>query len=85
MPTTNEEPRPATGADVQPLLVSVVEAGRRLCVSRDVIYDLINDGSLISVKVRGKRLIPLAAIHAFIEGLVEAQMIGGRRTGGKAA
>ena len=56
----------------QPLLLKVEETALLLNVSRTRIYYLLRDGSLKSVKVGGRRLIPRQAIESFVLGLMDA-------------
>ena len=44
--------------------VTVDEAGRALGVSRSTVWRLIQRGELPSVRRRGRRLVPAAALHA---------------------
>ena len=55
-------PRPAHG-----LLVSVPVAGEMLDVSRATAWRMVYDGELPSVKIRGRRKVPVAGIHLLIE------------------
>ena len=50
-------------------LLSIPEAAARLSIGRDSLYHLINGPRplLVSIKVRGRRLIPLKAIAEFID------------------
>ncbi len=54
------------------LLCSVEEAAEALCISRTAIFRLLKDGELRSVKIHKRRLISLAALHAFVSELAEA-------------
>lgn len=49
-----------------PRLVSVEAAAQALSISRSNAYSLIKDGSLRSVKVKGRRLVSEAALAEFI-------------------
>lgn len=53
------------------LLCSVDEAAESLGVSRSIVFRLIKDGRLRSVKIHKRRLIPLAALDEFVAGLME--------------
>ena len=50
-------------------LLSVVEAGRELGISRSLVYELLAAGTLRSAKIGRRRLIPREALEAFIAGL----------------
>jgi len=54
------------------LLVSPEQAAVALCVSRSVVYKLINDGSIRSVKHGRSRRIIVASLHDFVNGLEDA-------------
>lgn len=48
-----------------PLLVSFTEAGFQLSLSEKDIIELVRDGELVAVKVRGQILIPYESLTAF--------------------
>lgn len=66
-----DETRPFRRFD-RALLCSVDEAAECLGVSRSVIFRLIRDGQLRSVKIHKRRLIPLSVLDEFVAGLLEA-------------
>jgi excisionase family DNA binding protein len=47
--------------------LSVGETGRAIGLSRATIYRLIEQKQLVTLKVGSRRLIPVAAIDAFLE------------------
>jgi excisionase family DNA binding protein len=49
-----------------PIAVSVSEAARLLSIGRTKVYELINDGTLRTVKVGRRTLVAMASIHALI-------------------
>ncbi len=49
------------------LLLTVVEAGELLNLSRSRLYGLIRTGDIDSIKVGNSRRIPTAAVHAYVE------------------
>jgi excisionase family DNA binding protein len=49
-----------------PLFVKPKKAAALLGLSLGGVYNLLNDGSLPSIKIRGSRMIPVAAMEAFI-------------------
>lgn len=57
-------------AKSDPLLLSVDEAARLLGIGRTVVYRLLSQGNLRSVKVGGRRLVPRSAVDAFVDELV---------------
>jgi excisionase family DNA binding protein len=50
----------------KPVLLTITEACDCLRVSRHTIYRLLNERKLPSIRILSRRLIPLAAIEAFI-------------------
>jgi excisionase family DNA binding protein len=54
--------------DDGPRAFSVAEVARRLTVSRDVIYQLMNAGRLRSVSLGRRRVIPASALRALLDG-----------------
>jgi excisionase family DNA binding protein len=50
-----------------PLLVSIKEARRLIGVSNTRIYDLINDGSLETVRIGTRRLIRYSSLQRLAE------------------
>ena len=55
-----------------PLLCTVEETARLLNVSRTAVYSQLRMGSLRSVKVGGRRLIPRHILEKFVEDLLAA-------------
>lgn len=54
------------------MLYPVAEAAALLGIGRTNVYYLMNDGKLGSVRIGSRRLIPRAALLAFVDGLAEA-------------
>jgi excisionase family DNA binding protein len=54
----------------EPILVSVIEAAKRLSLSRPTIYKLLNSGALHAVKSGGRTLIPMQALRDYAASLV---------------
>jgi excisionase family DNA binding protein len=48
--------------------LSIRETVARYSIGRSTIYELIKQGKLRSVKIAGKRLVPVDAIEALISG-----------------
>lgn len=53
------------------LLLTIAEASDCLRVSRHTMYRLLNERKLPSIRILSRRLIPLAAIEAFIAAQAE--------------
>jgi excisionase family DNA binding protein len=67
MPKTNlSEP---DSENAPPRLLSIRQAAREFGVCRTVIYELLRDGKIKSVKIGRRRLISRDAIEAFIATL----------------
>ena len=62
---------------IEPLLVTVPEAARMLALSRSLVYEMIANGELPSVKYGGTRRIAIATIKEWI-----ANHTTGKRTNG---
>jgi excisionase family DNA binding protein len=52
-----------------PRLLSIRQAARELGICRTIVYELIHDGRIDSVKIGRRRLIPRDAVEAFIAAL----------------
>ena len=61
-PSASSEPDWREGA------MSINEAAAFLSLSRRTVYDLLGSGQLPSTKVRGRRLIPRAALINLLRG-----------------
>ena len=59
-------------SDVPAVLYSVDEAARALRLSRSLIYELIRSNQLHTVKVGRRRLVPVAALTAYVEAIQAA-------------
>ena len=57
------------------LLVTVEEAAGALSLSRTFVYGLLASGQIFSIKVGGRRLVPVAALHEFVERLTTLQKV----------
>jgi excisionase family DNA binding protein len=53
-------------------LLTVAEAAARLRISKWLLYNLIRSRRLRSIRIGDRRLIPVAALRAFLDGLEEA-------------
>jgi excisionase family DNA binding protein len=61
---------------VEKLLVSVDEFAEAAGVSDWTVKRLLREGVVPSVKINGRRLVPVQAIRAYIDGLMEGQESG---------
>ncbi len=52
---------------LQPLLLTPVEAARRLSIARSSLYEMLLTGEIVSIKIGRSRRIPLDAITDFID------------------
>lgn len=59
-------------AATTPLAVSPAEAARLLGMSRSRLYDLLTSGEIASFKTGHARLIPYAALTAWVDGKLAA-------------
>jgi len=50
--------------------MSPEEAAELLRVGRSTVYDLMRSRRLVSIKIGRRRLVPAAAVTAYIDGLV---------------
>ena len=62
---------PVNASQDDRLAVSVAEACRLLGMGRTLLYELLDDGSLSSIKVRGRRLVPMHSMREFVYGRAE--------------
>lgn len=53
------------------LLLTVPEAATALAISRSKLYELIASGVIRSVRIDGSRRIPLDALTAYVNALME--------------
>jgi excisionase family DNA binding protein len=56
---------------VPKLLLTVPEAAKALAISRSKLYELLTSGAVRSVRIDGARRIPLDALNAYIDTLME--------------
>lgn len=52
---------------VTPVAYSIAEALTALPISRTKLYELMNDGTIRTIRIGGRRLIPAAALHELID------------------
>lgn len=57
--------------DEQRLLLTPEEAARRLAIGRTTVYELLSSGALRSVQIGRCRRVPVSALSAFVERLVD--------------
>ncbi len=56
-----------------PLLLTPVEAARRLSIARSSLYSLLLTGEIVSLKIGRSRRVPLAALADYIDRKVREQ------------
>jgi len=61
--------------DLEPLVLTVPQAAKRLQISKSNAYSLVRAGELPHVRLRGRVLVPVRALDAWLE----SQSRGGRR------
>lgn len=59
--------RPDAPTAPNKLLYTIPEAASALGISRSATYNLITDGSLRAIKLRGSTRIPLQSLHKLME------------------
>ena len=52
---------------IEPVALRINDAAAACGLGRTSIYELINEGKLRTVKVAGRRLVPMAALRELIE------------------
>lgn len=57
------------------LLLTMEEAAEAMCLSRSNLYVLVMQGTISSVKVGRRRLVPIAALERFIAQQITAQEV----------
>lgn len=50
-----------------PLLLTPVEAARRLSIARSSLYELLLTGEIVSIKIGRSRRVPMDALTDFID------------------
>ncbi len=53
------------------LLVSVLEAARRLGIGRTNVFRCLNEGKIRAVRLGGRTLVPVAELARFVDALPE--------------
>ena len=64
-----------TTLNVEKLLLTAEETGHVLGFGRTKMYDLIRRGEITSIKVGGRRRIPVSAVQRFVDTYVDDQPI----------
>ncbi len=59
-------------APVEPLLYNTTDAAMMLGIGRTNLYTLLRDGSVRSVTIGTRRLVPRCELEAFVARLLEA-------------
>ena len=61
--------QPVDSVEPGQLLLSPVQAARRLGIGRSTLYLLLGDGQLESVHIGARRLVPVEGLERFVERL----------------
>ena len=56
------------------VFLTVEEAAARLRLGRTTVYQLIKEGAIVSVRVKGCRRVPTKALEVFADKLVAEQL-----------
>lgn len=59
--------------DDSKLMYTIPEAAKALGLGRSTVYELIDAGALMRVKVGTRALVPAEALRAYVERLIAAQ------------
>lgn len=59
--------------DANPLLLTPVEAAKRLSIARSSLYQLLLVGEIVSLKIGRRRRVPLAALADYIDRKVREE------------
>ncbi len=65
------------GNAAEPITAPVNAFSRMSGIGRDLVYDMLKQGSLESIKIGRKRLIVIASYHRYIEDQLKS--VAGRR------
>ena len=57
--------------NIEPIALRINDAARLAGLERTSIYELIKTGRLKTVKIAGRRLVPMSALRRLIEGQAE--------------
>ena len=60
-------PMPTLSQQVTRIAYSVEEFAEACGISRDLVFDMIKDGDIKSLKAGGRRLIPASAVSTWLE------------------
>ena len=58
-------------------LVSVEEAARTLSIGRSLLFEMLSAGTIRSVKVGRRRLVPVSALDEYVRELTQDEVEGG--------
>jgi excisionase family DNA binding protein len=56
-----------TKTPVAPVAVRLNDAAKMIGIGRSSLYELINENKLQTVRIAGRRLVPVSAIHELID------------------
>ena len=65
----NSQKSPVTNSPIEPLAVSIPEGCRMIGLKRSSMYREVNDGRIKAVKARGRTLLPVASLRAWLAAL----------------
>jgi excisionase family DNA binding protein len=60
---------------VEKLTYTVEECARAIGIGRTSVYELIATGELLTVKIGGRRLVPVSAARALLESAIAVEEI----------
>lgn len=52
----------------EPAVYGVPEAGRKLGIGRGLAYELVRDGTIPSLRLRGRIVVPRAQLESLLQG-----------------
>ena len=61
-----DKPANPRKAAIAPLVVTVTQAAGALSVSRTTLYQLFGSGELPFIRIAGRTMVPVAALHEFV-------------------
>ena len=65
-----------SGSGIQPMVLTVTELQKVLCLSRKTVYDLVNQPGFPSFRVGSRILINRAALQRWLDKQTEQKQIG---------
>jgi len=70
----NKSPKTSNTMDhqIEPLAVSIIEGCRMIGLKRSSMYREINAGRITAVKARGRTILPVASLRAWLASLPQS-------------